>query len=71
MPMKSADTEVAVSGGRSCGKVEMEAVSRGGKVWRMRKFYFILTTSTIYPTLVLIVKLTRLVYTKYSNWTSK
>jgi hypothetical protein len=68
--MKSADTEVAVSGGRG-GKAEVEAVSGGGKVRRMREFYFISTTSTIYPMLVLIVKLMRLVYTKYSNWTSK
>jgi hypothetical protein len=51
--MKSADTEAAVSGSRG-GKAE--AVSGGSKVQRMRKFYFISTTSTIYPTLVLIVK---------------
>jgi hypothetical protein len=69
MPTKSADTEAAVSGGGSCGK----------RRWRWRqqsmentnRYYFILTPSTIYPTFVLIVKLTRLVYTKYSNWTSK
>jgi hypothetical protein len=35
------------------------------------KYYFILTTSTIYSMLVLIVKGTRHVHTKYSNWTSK
>jgi hypothetical protein len=54
---------VAVSGGGG----------GGGSARRqsMHKYYFISTPSTIYPMLVLIVKLTRLVYTKYSNWTSK
>jgi hypothetical protein len=62
----------------------MEAVvSRdggGGKQrWRqkyaemenMNRYYFISMTSTIYPMLVLLVKGTRHVHTKYSNWTSK
>jgi hypothetical protein len=64
--------------------VEMEvvvSVGGGGGKWKWRwkyvetenacKYYFILTTSTIYPTLVLIVKGTRHVHTKYSNWTCK
>jgi hypothetical protein len=52
----------------------------GGSMQRQRRkyaemenayrYYFISTTSTIYPMLVLIVKRTRLVHTKYSNWTS-
>jgi hypothetical protein len=56
MPMKSADMEEAASGGGSCSKAEAEVVSGGGKVQRMCKFYFISTTSTIHPMLVLIVK---------------
>jgi hypothetical protein len=64
--------------------VETEVVvsrDRDGSKWRQRwkytemedacKYYFISTTSTIYPMLVLIVKGTRHVHTKYSNWTSK
>jgi hypothetical protein len=61
--------EVAVSG------------DGGGGKWRWRrkyaetenasKYYVISTTSTIYPTLVLIVKGMRHVHTKYSNWTSE
>jgi hypothetical protein len=37
----------------------------------MSKYYFISMTSTIHPMFVLIVKGTRHVHTKYSNWTSK
>jgi hypothetical protein len=54
---------VAVSGGRGSG----------GSAWRqsMHKYYFISTTSTIHPTLVLVVKGMIHVHTKYSNQTSK
>jgi hypothetical protein len=65
-------------------KAEMEAaVSRDGgggkrrRRWKYaementNRYYFISMTSTIYSTLVLIVKGTRHVHTKYSNWTSK
>jgi hypothetical protein len=55
--------ETEVSGG----------IDGDGSAWRksMRKYYFISTTSTIYPMLVLIVKGMIHVHTKYSNWTSK
>jgi hypothetical protein len=48
MPIKSADTEAAVSGS---GGGKAEAAKYG-----MCEFYFISTASTIYTTLVLIVK---------------
>jgi hypothetical protein len=64
--------------------VETEAAvsrDRGGGKWRWRRkyaetenmsrYYFISMTSTIHSMLVLIVKGTRHVHTKYSNWTSK
>jgi hypothetical protein len=63
------ETEAAVSGDGGGGKwrwrrkyAEMENVS---------KCYFLSTPSKIYSMLVLIVKGTRHVHTKYSNWTSK
>jgi hypothetical protein len=72
MPIKSADTEAAVSGsgGGKAEAAKRRRQSGGGKAakrrrqsskaeaakYRMREFYFISTASTIYTTLVLIVK---------------
>jgi hypothetical protein len=55
MPIKSADTEAAVSGSGG-GKAEAVSGKAEAAKRRMCEFYFISTASTIYTTLVLIVK---------------
>jgi hypothetical protein len=58
MPIKSAGSEAAVSGsggGKAVKRRRQSSKAEAAK-YGMREFYFILTASTIYTTLVLIVK---------------